>query len=273
MGVAQWLPLGCGLLRAGRPECAMFEFFFHVEPFQLWGTRHLLILGSFTALTTVLCLLVRFNSSPALILTIAWSLASCLLLSKLITLLGSLRMGTATLHNALPLHLCDWAAFAVILGLVRRKRLWIDLAYFWGVAGTLQALLTPDLGVPTYDFRFATFFITHGLIVTGALFLVLGCGLYPDRHSMWRAYLGVQVYFWVAAVSNSLLNLLVHGTWRPAQRPFFNYGFLCASTVNPSLLDWLGPWPWYLLSLQILALVLFFILASPFLRHSKESAH
>ena len=31
----------------------------------------------------------------------------------------------------------------------------------------------------------------------------------------------------------------------------------------PSLLDFLGPWPWYLLSLELIALVSFFLLDLP----------
>src|SRR6187402_1650088 len=47
--------------------------------------------------------------------------------------------------SALPMHLCDWALVCTAIALWTRRRAFFDLAYFWGLAGTTQGLLTPAL--------------------------------------------------------------------------------------------------------------------------------
>jgi len=51
----------------------------------------------------------------------------------------------------LPLQLCDWAMAVIIVALWTGNRRWLEVAYFWGIGGTLQAIITPNLryGFPT----------------------------------------------------------------------------------------------------------------------------
>ena len=43
----------------------------------------------------------------------------------------------------------------------------------------------------------------------------------------------------------------------------WNYGYLCRKPTNPSLLDLLGSWPWYIVSLEGIAAVSFWLLDLP----------
>ena len=43
-----------------------------------------------------------------------------------------------------------------------------------------------------------------------------------------------------------------------------DYLFLRRPPLHPSLLDFMGPWPWYLVSAAALAIVLFALLQAPF---------
>ena len=79
--------------------------------------------------------------------------------------------------------------------------------------------------------RYIAFWCLHLLIVWAAIYLVVGLGLVPS----WRDY--------AAAVATTL-------AWAAATYVFnvvadTNYGYLVEKPSSGSILDLLGPWPWY----------------------------
>jgi hypothetical integral membrane protein (TIGR02206 family) len=157
------------------------------------------------------------------------------------------------LDNLVPLHLCDLAAVTAGFALLTRHPVLCGLTYFWGLAATIQALLTPAITVGFPHLPFVMFFVHHLAVVGAALYLPLVEGWRPPK-PFWKgplvAYLWALVYLAIAMVANTLL-----GT---------NFGFAAGPPPNPSLIDHLGPWPWYLLSMQVLAVAFFLLLALPF---------
>ena len=154
------------------------------------------------------------------------------------------------LHNIIPGHLCDIAALTAGFGLLTGRPLLCELTYCWGLAGTIQGLITPNL---PYDFphpMFWSFFLQHGVIVIVALYLPLAMGWKPRPGIVPRIILWNQVYFLSALAANHLF-----GT---------NFGFLAAKPETASPLDLMGDWPVYLIWLQILAAVLMTLLVLPF---------
>jgi hypothetical integral membrane protein (TIGR02206 family) len=156
------------------------------------------------------------------------------------------------LENILPLHLCDVTSVTAGFALLTKRPALCALTYFWGLAATLQALFTPALGIGFPAWPFFTFFIQHFAIVAAALYLPFVEGWRPEK-PLWKSPL--QVYGWsvaylvLALAANSLMDT--------------NFGFASRPPPNPSLIDHLGPWPWYLLSMQGVALGLFLLLALP----------
>jgi hypothetical integral membrane protein (TIGR02206 family) len=49
-----------------------------------------------------------------------------------------------------------------------------------------------------------------------------------------------------------------------------NYMFVAHKPLTPSLIDVLGPWPWYILSLEAIGLVLFLLLYLPWVIHDRK---
>src|SRR5205814_9744357 len=53
--------------------------------------------------------------------------------------------GITTWHQMLPIQLCDWGMVVVIVAMCTGNQRSFEVAYFWGIGGTLQAVLTPNL--------------------------------------------------------------------------------------------------------------------------------
>lgn len=138
----------------------------------------------------------------------------------------------------LPLQICDLAIFASAYCLFRHHQLIWELAYFWGLGATLQALITPDLHVSFPQYYFFKFFITHGCIVIAVIYLAAGLRRPILFSSALRVWVITNVYALFVIVFNALTGA--------------NYLYLMRKPAQPSLLDYLGPWPVYLLGLEAL---------------------
>jgi hypothetical integral membrane protein (TIGR02206 family) len=220
------------------------------HPFRAFGPSHLAALGVAAALTSALVLLARRARTPRLVRAAALALAALLVLDEAAVVILAARADLPTLKDHLPFQLCDWVIFAAAAALVWRRQLPYEIAYFWGLSGTLQALLTPDLAEDFPHSHFFTFQILHAGAVVAILFLTLGLGMRPRWRSLWRAWLWLQVYAVVTAAIDLLLGC--------------NYGYLLAKPVQASLFDYLGPWPWYLLTLETVSFVFFLLYYAPF---------
>ncbi len=161
-----------------------------------------------------------------------------------------------SLDNLLPLQLCDIASLTAGLALLTKRPLLCALTYFWGLAATIQALLTPALSVGFPHMAFVMFFVQHFAIVAAAFYLPVVDGWRPHWKTPLEVFGWSQIYLAVAMTTNHLL-----GT---------NFAFAAHKPENPSLLDHLGPWPWYLIGMEVLALVLFQLLALPFAKRLEK---
>jgi hypothetical integral membrane protein (TIGR02206 family) len=152
---------------------------------------------------------------------------------------------------SLPVQLCDVGGFVAAAALLWRQLLLVEIAYFWGLGGTVQAVLTPDLGDQHFpSFPYLQFYVTHDLVILAALFLVIGLALYPRPGAVRRIFL-LTVAF---AVLVGLIDLATGG----------NYMYLRQVPGSGSLLNFMGPWPWYIAAGAVLTLVVLAILNAPF---------
>ena len=160
-----------------------------------------------------------------------------------------------SLENLLPLQVCDLTGIIAGFALVTRRPLLCALTYFWGLATTTQAIVTPAITVDFPSPPYVMFFVQHFAVVGTALFLPIVEGWRP-RQPLWQGPLEAIGWAFGYLLMVLSVNPLLHT----------NFGFVSRLPDNPSLLDQLGPWPWYVGWSMSIALAVFFLLALPFKR-------
>src|SRR5437016_9197309 len=219
--------------------------------FHAWSPSHLTVIFLTIGLPFLLALIVHRTKSRLLERSICFALSALLLINYVAYLIVARDFGVTTWYRMLPLQLCDWAMAVIIVALWTGNRRWLEVAYFWGIGGTLQAILTPNLRFGFPDLRFVSFFVAHSGIIIGIVFLMLIYGFRPRAIGVLRTFAWTEIYF-VVAFSVDLLT----GE---------NYGFLLHRLEAGSLLKFLYDFrPLYVVYFLVLAFLFFCVLYAPF---------
>lgn len=221
-----------------------------MEPFPTFGPAHLAVLAAVGAAAAAVG--AAFRRWPGALGPARRALAAALALNELVYYGFALSQGFVDPPRGLPLDLCDLTLWLTVLVLARPRPWAEDAAYYLAVAGSGMAVLTPDPGVALATYPGVKFFASHGGAVAAVLGLALAGALRPRPGSWWRVLLAVNVY--AAAL---LAFDLRTGT---------NYMYLVEKPASGTLLDLLGPWPFYLLAGDAVAALLFWLLHLPFRR-------
>jgi hypothetical integral membrane protein (TIGR02206 family) len=158
--------------------------------------------------------------------------------------------GTWSLDTSLPLHLCGISAYLCAVILIIKNNSLIDLAYFWGLGGGIIALIMPNLEFNFPHFMFLKFFIMHNALVLSVLYFIFIENFKPSLRSVWKAVAITNIY----AVITGIINYILKS----------NYLYICHKPGGSTLLEYLGPWPCYLFSMEALTVIIFFLLYLPF---------
>lgn len=181
---------------------------------------------------------------------VRWTLAALLLASVTTYLALAASSGEIGPLDFLPLHLCDLAIFVAVFALLTQSRLACEVLYYWALAGTTLAILTPDVSGSFPDWRWVAYFTTHGLVVVSATTLVFGLDRTPRPGSARRVFLITLGYAAIVGVVDAATGA--------------NFLYLARKPAGPTLLDWFGPWPVYIGVAAGVAWALFALLEAPF---------
>jgi hypothetical integral membrane protein (TIGR02206 family) len=217
-------------------------------PFELFGTAHLIALA-LVALANVALFYVRDHAGEKAKRNIRYGLAIFLIINETAWHLWKWAIGEWTVQMMLPFHLCSALVWLSAYMLITKNRTIYEFAYLLGIAGALQALLTPDAGIYGFPhFRFFQTMLSHGAIITAALYMTIVEGFRPTWASVRRVLVGSYLYMLNVWVINDLIGS--------------NYLFIAHKPETASLLDMLPPWPGYIpiiIALGVTFILLFYL--------------
>lgn len=232
-----------------------FVFVGETQPFVMYSSEHLI------AMATILLVIfsiykrrewLRRNDQRARRI-----IATLLIGQEIILNINRVINGVWTLKESLPFHLCSFSVILVSIMLITDSYKLFEIQYFWGLAGATMAILTPDLtnyGFP--HFRYYQFFFSHGMIITGVLYMVFVKEYLPNLKSLLRTIMFTNLILPFIG----LINFFTGG----------NYFFIARKPVTGSLLDFLGPWPYYIIGIEVVGFIFFFLALIPALMVNKR---
>lgn len=217
--------------------------------FATFGAQHLLMLALTVAAAVGLPLYANRFLSQARRLLVARVMAVVLSLTVVLWVALRIALGDFDETTDLPLDVCNLAALLMPFLMWKPTQRVHEILYFLVLVGTLQATLTPHLFNGFPNFTFFKYWIVHGGLIVFVVFVTASFKFYPGRCSLLKAFAWLHGYAMAVFIANLLLGS--------------NYFYIMRKPPTASLLDVLGPWPWYLLVCEGLAFVLFVLVYLP----------
>ena len=228
------------------------------EPFHLFDPIHLFTIGLIFLLSILLYLFrKRFTERGRLFFRYGASII--IIINEIFWHIWNIGGGTWNIQKMLPLWVCSVLIWLIPFLLISKSRWLYDFYYFMGIIGALQAIATPDIGI--YGFphsRYFQFFIGHGGLLLAIFYMTWVEGFRPTWKSVWKVLIGMNIYWAFTGIVNALIDS--------------NYLYTGGKLETTSMLDILGPYPWYLLSIEALGIVFIVGLYLPFAIRDRKKA-
>jgi hypothetical integral membrane protein (TIGR02206 family) len=217
--------------------------------FQFLGAAHLGALGFLILLNLFL---IRFkNSGDGTKAAVRWLLALIMIVNEAAWHYWTYINGLWTIQTMLPLHLCSLLVWLGAWMLMTKSYRIYQFMYLIGIAGAIQVLITPDLGIYGFPhFRFFQTFLSHGLIITAAIYMTVVEKFRPTWKSLVRVFLWTNIY----ALIIFFVNVYIGS----------NYLMINHKPELPSILDLLPPWPIYIAYMEVIGIASMLLLYLPF---------
>ncbi|OUX08600.1 MAG: hypothetical protein CBE02_03705 [Gammaproteobacteria bacterium TMED242] len=152
----------------------------------------------------------------------------------------------------LPLHLCDFSSFAVVIYLLTKNKDFFLFAFFFGITGGGMSILTPDT---IYGFPYVGYIqnqIGHMMILLGVSYAMIIDSQRPYLIDVFR-----MLAF--ATILLILMYFVNYSLGSPA-----NYWFLIEKPIGQNVASFMRPAPYHIIDIYILAVILCYSMYIPF---------
>jgi len=232
------------------------DFFFGENAdFIPFSKQHILISAIVITLGTILIYWAKKQSEQIQILT-GNVLASLISLTVIFGSILNIYKPDFNYQEDLPLHLCSFLALIIPVLSFTRKYIYYEILFFLILAGTLQSLITPS----EYNFLNFTFFrywFVHSGLVIFMLYATFIYKMRPTLKSVFKSFIGMQVYMIIMFIINYMLGS--------------NYFYTNRKPNATTLLDVFGEWPQYIFVVELIVIPFFLLIYLPFyLTRKKE---
>lgn len=218
-----------------------------METFTLFSTEHFWFIGGgflgILALTMVSTFLPKYK--------FAQFSAIVILLIKIAELSYRHIYVGEPIYSLLPLHMCNLTLIIAILTMLTKSQKLFQLTYFWCL-GALFAVITPDIKYSFPHPLTLSFYITHFYLLFAAIYGILFFNFKPTFKGWVNSFITLNIFAFIIFFINKKL-----GT---------NYLYVNRIPNFSSPLDYFGQWPYYIIVVEIIYLILTYGIYYPFRR-------
>lgn len=155
------------------------------------------------------------------------------------------------IYSLLPLHMCNLTLIIAILTMLTKSQKLFQLTYFWCL-GALFAVITPDIKYSFPHPLTLSFYITHFYLLFAAIYGILFFNFKPTFKGWVNSFITLNIFAFIIFFINKKL-----GT---------NYLYVNRIPNFSSPLDYFGQWPYYIIVVEIIYLILTYGIYYPFRR-------
>ena len=232
------------------------SFLIYNQDFSLFGIQHLSVIGLMIFLCFTLPFFAKGYLNPKQQLGLSRVLALAASIGAGVYVFILIWLGDFDYQRDLPLDICNLMALLLPFFMWNPSRRIHEVLYFWILAGTIQAIITPHLYNGFPNFIFIHYWMVHAGLVVYAVYVTIVFDYQPTLKSLWKAFGYLQIYIVLIVLVNLILGS--------------NYVYVLRKPPTASALDYFGPWPWYILVCEVLGLIMFFVVLYPSLAFQKK---